>query len=135
MMMGRCFACHSPIAWANAKATANTARSLPIRVLAPSLMMMLLLHLRAISDASISEGDSGTQLETFTVTRSGGTAAFDVSFATSNGSATTADGDYVATSGILHFDTNQNTQTIPVTIKGDTKVELNETFNINLSNA
>src|SRR4051812_1199351 len=31
MMMGRCFACHSPVAWANAKATANTARSLPIR--------------------------------------------------------------------------------------------------------
>src|SRR3954447_18564058 len=25
------FACHSPVAWANAKATANTARSLPIR--------------------------------------------------------------------------------------------------------
>src|SRR3954462_6684144 len=30
-MIGRCFACHSPVAWANAKATANTARSLPIR--------------------------------------------------------------------------------------------------------
>src|SRR3954468_15642983 len=31
MMIGRCFACHSPVAWANAKATANTASSLPIR--------------------------------------------------------------------------------------------------------
>ena len=57
----------------------------------------------SINDVTISEGDSGTKLETFTVTRSGGTAAFDVSFTTSNGSATTADGDYAATSGLLHF--------------------------------
>jgi len=89
----------------------------------------------SISDASFSEGNSDTKQETFAVTRSGGTAAFDVSFATSNGSATTADGDYVAKSGILHFDTNQNTQTISVTVNGDTKVELNESFNVNLSNA
>ena len=89
----------------------------------------------SISNNSISEGDSGTKLETFTVTRSGGTAAFDVSFTTSNGSATTVDGDYVATSGMLHFGTNQNTRTISITVNGDTKVELNEIFNVNLSNA
>ena len=89
----------------------------------------------SITDVSISEGDSGTKAATFTVTRSGGTAAFDVSFATSNGSATTADGDYDAASGTLHFGVNQNTQTISVTINGDTKVEANETFNVNLSNA
>jgi Ca2+-binding RTX toxin-like protein len=89
----------------------------------------------SINDVSISEGDSGTKAEIFTVTRSGGTAAFDVSFATSNGSATTGDGDYAAASGTLHFGVNQNTQTISVTINGDTKVESNETFNVNLSNA
>jgi beta-glucanase (GH16 family) len=89
----------------------------------------------SISDASISEGDSGTKVETFMVTRSGGTAAFDVGFATSNGSATTADSDYAAAAGTLHFGDNQNTQTISVTINGDTKVETNETFNVNLSNA
>ena len=89
----------------------------------------------SISDVTISEGNSGTKVATFTVTRSGGTAAFDVSFATSNGSATTADGDYAAASGTLHFAANQNTQTISVMINGDTKVEANETFNVDLSNA
>ena len=74
-------------------------------------------------------------MATFTVTRSGGTAAFDVNFATSNGTATVADGDYVAASNTLHFGANQNTQTISVTINGDTKVEANETFNVLLSNA
>ena len=89
----------------------------------------------SINNVSISEGDSGTNVETFTVTRSGGTAAFDVNFATSVGSATTADSDYVAKSGTLHFTAGQNTATIPVTINGDTKVEANETFNVNLSTA
>ena len=69
-------------------------------------------------------------MATFTVTRSGGTAAFDVNFATSNGTATVADGDYVAASNTLHFGANENTQTISVTINGDTKVEANETFNV-----
>ena len=36
----------------------------------------------------------GTKAEILTVTRSGGTAAFDVSFATLNESATIVDGDY-----------------------------------------
>ena len=89
----------------------------------------------SINDVTISEGNSGTKVATFTVTRSGGTAAFDVNYATSDGTATTADGDYVATSNTLHFGANQNTQTISVTINGDTKVEANETFNVNLSNA
>ena len=89
----------------------------------------------SINDVTISEGDSGTKVATFTVTRSGGTAAFDVNFATSNGTATVADSDYVAASNTLHFGANENTQTISVTINGDTKVEANETFNVVLSNA
>jgi hypothetical protein len=63
---------------------------------------------------------------TFTVTRSGGTAAFDVNFATSDGTATVANSDYVATSNTLHFGGSENTKTISVTINGDTKVESNE---------
>jgi hypothetical protein len=89
----------------------------------------------SINDVTISEGNSGTKVATFTVTRSGGTAAFDVNFATSNGTATVADGDYVAASNALHFAANQNSQTISVTINGDTKVEPNETFKVSLSNA
>ena len=84
---------------------------------------------------TISEGNSGTKTATFTVTRSGGTAAFDVNFATSDGTATVADGDYIAANNTLHFGANENTKTISVTINGDTKVESNETFNVLLSNA
>ena len=89
----------------------------------------------SVNNVATTEGDSGTHSETFTVTRSGGTAAFDVNFATSDGSATTADSDYVANSGTLHFADGQNTQTVSVTVNGDTKVEANETFNFNLSGA
>jgi Ca-dependent carbohydrate-binding module xylan-binding/Calx-beta domain len=89
----------------------------------------------SINDVTISEGNSGTEVATFTVTRSGGTAEFDVNFATSDGTATVADSDYVAASNTLHFGANENTKTISVTIDGDTKVEANETFNVVLSNA
>src|SRR4051812_28324282 len=87
----------------------------------------------AISDVSISEGDSGTKLATFTVTRTGGTAAFSLNFTTADGTATVADGDYTAASGSVSFGTNVNTQTISVAINGDTKIESDETFFVNLS--
>jgi hypothetical protein len=89
----------------------------------------------SIDDVSITEGNFGTKFATFTATRSGGAAAFDVNFTTANGSATTADHDYVANSGTLHFGTGVNTQTISVAITGDTKIEANETFFVNLSGA
>ena len=89
----------------------------------------------SINDVTISEGNSGTKVETFTVTRSGGTAAFDVNFATSDATATVADSDYAAAIGTLNFGANENTKTIAVTINGDTKVEPNETFNVLLSGA
>jgi len=89
----------------------------------------------AINDVSVTEGADGSKVETFTVTRTGGSAAFDVHFTTADGSATTADHDYVAKSGNLHFDAGVNTQTISITFNGDTKVEGNETFSVNLSGA
>ncbi|MEA2834747.1 MAG: hypothetical protein QOG66_2949 [Methylobacteriaceae bacterium] len=87
----------------------------------------------SIGNASVTEGDSGTQTATFTVTRTGGTAAFSVNYATADGTATTADSDYIAKSGTLNFAAGINTQTISVTVDGDTKVEPNETFSVNLS--
>jgi hypothetical protein len=89
----------------------------------------------AINDVSIIEGNSGTRIETFAVTRSGGSAAFDVNFTTADGSATVADHDYVANSGTLHFGAGVNTQTISVIINGDAKAESNEAFFVNLSGA
>ncbi|MBN8993003.1 MAG: hypothetical protein J0H42_32610, partial [Rhizobiales bacterium] len=89
----------------------------------------------SISDKVITEGNNGSHIETFTVTRTGGSAAFDVNFATKDGSATTADGDYVGNSGKVHFDAGVNSQTISIVVNGDTKVEANETFSVNLSGA
>ena len=89
----------------------------------------------AINDISITEGDSGTKVLTFTVTRSGGTAAFNVNYATADGTATTADGDYVASSGTLQFADGETSKTISIVINGDTKIEVDETFNVTLSGA
>ena len=89
----------------------------------------------SIGNVSILEGDAGTKLMTFEVTRAGDTTSdFTVDFATSNGTAT-AGSDYLATSGQVHFTAGgANTQTITVTINGDADVEPNETFNVTLSN-
>src|SRR3954471_14486467 len=88
----------------------------------------------SINDVSISEGNSGTKLATFTVSRTG-TAAFSVDYATSNGSAA-AGSDYTAIPlTTLNFAQGEASKTISVTINGDTTVEGDETFSVNLSNA
>ena len=90
----------------------------------------------SINDVTITEGDSGTKLATFTVTRTGGTAAFDVNYATANSTATAGTtGDYLAASGTLSFADGTSTQTVSVTIRGDTIYEPNETFFVNLTGA
>jgi hypothetical protein len=88
----------------------------------------------SINDVSIAEGNAGTSILTFTVTRTGGTGAFDVDFATANNTAT-AGSDYVANSGTLSFAAGQNSQTISITINGDLTQEQTENFFVNLGNA
>ena len=88
----------------------------------------------SINDVTITEGNAGTQIATFTVSRTGGTAAFAVNFATVNNSALSGS-DYVATAGTLSFGSGVNTQTVSVIINGDTTVEPTETFFVNLSAA
>jgi Tol biopolymer transport system component len=89
----------------------------------------------AISDVTVSEGNSGTSNVVFTVTRTGtATQAISVNYVTANSSAT-ASSDYTGTSGTLTFATNETSKTIIVPIIGDTAVEGNETFFVNLSNA
>jgi hypothetical protein len=88
----------------------------------------------SVSDISITEGNSGTKIVTFTLARTDGTAAFNVDFATADGTAK-AGSDYVATSGKASFAENATTAGVSVTIKGDTVVEPNETFFLNLANA
>jgi hypothetical protein len=89
----------------------------------------------SIGDASVSEGDSGTTTLTFTASLSAAAAsAVTVNYATANGTAS-AGSDYVAASGTLTFAVGQSSKTVSVTINGDTSVEADETFAVNLSAA
>ncbi|HEX6658448.1 MAG TPA: Calx-beta domain-containing protein [Ilumatobacter sp.] len=87
----------------------------------------------SISDVTITEGNSGTKTAIFTVSRTG-TAAFSVDWATASGTAT-AGVDFDASPTTLSFAGGQTSQTISVTITGDTSVETDETFFVTLSNA
>jgi predicted extracellular nuclease/methionine-rich copper-binding protein CopC len=89
----------------------------------------------AISNVSITEGNAGTQLLTFTVVRTGGNAPFTVDYATSDGTATIANGDYAAATGTLSFLASDTSKTFTVTVNGDTAIEPTEAFNVTLSNA
>lgn len=89
----------------------------------------------AINDLNITEGASGTSVANFTVSLSGTSSqTVTVNYATANNSAV-AGSDYVAASGTVTFTPGQVSQTISVTVNGDTTFEPNETFFVNLSNA
>ena len=89
----------------------------------------------SIGNVTLTEGNSGTTTFNFTVSISAtNTLATSVSFATADGTATAASGDYVATSGTLTWNPGDNAaKTISVTVNGDTTVEPDETFYVNLS--
>lgn len=82
------------------------------------------------------EGDSGTTVFTFTVTRSGdlsGTSTVD--YTASGGEATADDFDGgVFPSGTITFDPTESSKTITVNVAGDTDAEFDETFYVELSN-
>ncbi len=90
----------------------------------------------SISDAMVTEGDSGIVTATFTVTLDKAVdSTITVDFATADGTATTADSDYASQTGTLTFTgTAGETQTITIDITGDLTIELDELFYVNLSN-
>ena len=89
-----------------------------------------------IGNVSLLEGNSGNTDAVFTVNLSQTLDhAVTVAFNTANGTATVANNDYVAASGTLTFAIGETSKTITVPIVGDTTVESNETFFVNLSNA
>ncbi|MDA7632051.1 hypothetical protein N8778_04410, partial [Verrucomicrobia bacterium] len=89
-----------------------------------------------VNDVVVAEGDSGTSTLTFTVSLDTQVdTPLAVDFATADGSGTTADNDYSSSTGTLNFTgTAGETQTFNVSVNGDAKVELDETFLVNLSN-
>ena len=90
-----------------------------------------------IGDVTVTEGNSGTAVATFTVTLAPANPSqtVTVDYATTNGTATTANNDYAAAGGTLTFAPSATTQTISVSVNGDTVAEANETFFVNLSGA
>ncbi len=90
-----------------------------------------------INDVSLNEGNAGTTAFTFTVSLSApagpGGVTFDI--ATANGTAT-APGDYLAKSLTAQtIPAGSSTYTFTVQVNGDTALEANETFFVNVTNA
>jgi hypothetical protein len=89
----------------------------------------------SINDVSITEGDVGTKVLSFTVTLSAASGlTVTTNYATANGTAT-APSDYTAiASTLLTFNPGDTSKTVSVTINGDVGFEPDETFFVNLSN-
>jgi Calx-beta domain/WD40-like Beta Propeller Repeat len=89
----------------------------------------------SINDASLVEGDSGQTAFRLTVSLDQAQPApVTVDFATADGTAT-APSDYTATNGTLTFAPGETAKTVTVQVNGDTAVEPDETFAVNLTNA
>ncbi|HEX3582891.1 MAG TPA: Calx-beta domain-containing protein [Thermoanaerobaculia bacterium] len=87
----------------------------------------------SIGNVSQNEGNSGTTAFNFPVTLSAPSAeTVTVNYATADGSAT-APSDYASASGTVTFTPGQTAQQVTVNVVGDTTVEPNETFTVNLT--
>ncbi len=91
----------------------------------------------SINNVTQAETNSGTTTFSFTVSLSAAAPAGGVTFdiATQDNTATTADNDYVLRS-LTGQNIPQGSQTFPfdVTVNGDTNIEPNETFFVNVTN-
>ena len=84
-------------------------------------------------DCGVVEGNTGSTPCDFTVTLSAPSGfTVSVSYATADGTAT-APIDYTPAAGMLTFPPGTSSQTVPVQVVGDTLVEPDETFFLNLS--
>lgn len=92
------------------------------------------LPVATISDVSLNEGNAGTTNATLTVSLDAPAPANGVliGYASADGSAT-AGSDYTAVNAALLIPVGQQTGTIDVPVLGDTSVEGDETFVVNLS--
>ena len=87
----------------------------------------------AVSNLSVTEGDSGTALANFAVTKTGTTGLpVTVQYATGDWSAQKGV-DYDETTGMLTFAPGDTTKFVAVPVRGDTMDEVNETYTVNLS--
>ena len=89
----------------------------------------------SINNVPVTEGNAGTVTAAFTVQLSGPALGGEqITVNTSNGTATTADNDYVAvTNDVITFLVGETSKIVSVTVNGDTTVEPDQTFNVVLS--
>ncbi|MDJ0647421.1 MAG: Calx-beta domain-containing protein [Xenococcaceae cyanobacterium MO_188.B19] len=88
----------------------------------------------SLNDISASEGDNDNTNFNFTVSLSQASwATVTVDYASADGNGIAGE-DYIATSGTLTFAPGETQKTIAVEVVGDTELESDETFNVNLSN-
>ena len=89
----------------------------------------------SVNDVSVTEGNSGTVNATFTVSSSNASdRAMSVNYSTADDTAVSP-GDYTGGSGTLTFAAGETSKIVTVAVKGDTKDENDETFNVNLTAA
>jgi hypothetical protein len=87
----------------------------------------------SVNDVSVTEGNSGTIPATFTVSLSAvSVQTVTVHYATSDGSATQPS-DYAAGSGTLTFNPGETSKQVTVNVNGDTTVEPDEAFHLDLT--
>ncbi|HUL80025.1 MAG TPA: FG-GAP-like repeat-containing protein, partial [Vicinamibacteria bacterium] len=87
----------------------------------------------SISDVALPEGDSGNCAFVFPVHLSRASASeVSVAFATADGTATAGE-DYIAASGRLVFAPGETDKTLSVLVYGDTVVEPDDTFFVDLA--
>ncbi|MCX5671736.1 MAG: PA14 domain-containing protein, partial [Planctomycetota bacterium] len=89
----------------------------------------------SINSISQSEGNSGTSPFVFTVTLSAAAAsAVSVDWATADGTASAAANDYLSAGGTVSFLPGETSKTVSVLVVGDTGIEPDEQFYVDLSN-
>jgi hypothetical protein len=80
------------------------------------------------------EGNSGVATVTVVMSLSAqSTSTVTASYATADGTAKISDSDYVATTGTAIFSPGETSQTLAVSVRGDTKLEDYETLKVKLS--
>jgi hypothetical protein len=91
----------------------------------------------SIDNVAVVESTTGQQTAcVFTVSLSQPSKqTVSVKYATADGTASAADGDYVPTAGTLTFAPGQTAKTITVMVNGDSVLDSPEWFDVNLSGA
>ena len=88
----------------------------------------------SINDTTVTEGNIGTTTATLRISMSAVAGIpVTVAYLTQNGTATTADSDYVANTGTVTIPAGQLYQDVTFSVNGDYKPEANEYFDVNIT--